>query len=591
MSNPPFTKGVAPGPSSGLIEVLSWRTYTSLVSSLREVVSNASDADADNLNMTLSVTYDEELGRKVYKLTFFDDGEGMTVEMFENYLRLAGKGRRQRTGAESTTSGRPIIGMLGIGSLAIAPWAQRVEILTKRRGSTQVLHIKIPYAKFFNNPSIRDTELYGQGGEYEYEKRTFKAAGLEASEVDKGFTIIDLVGLNEEATNELFDASEWQQNHSDPSDLGLLDERGYQDYEAYSTRGQRKTFRQFSPLLRFMHRLALLIPVPYPANTPLGAPPIRAMMGRLDGECMRAITFQGVKLQRPMIVLDRHLGASMGQRKDKSLTHQGKHIYIHEQLPESKVQIRGYIWGQNTQIRFEELTGVQVRVKNVGIGPYNFALFDPVQEGERPRGNRAARTQSISGEIFIDYSPELERALRGDREGFQENSRVYRELRSAVYKRITNVYTLIDRFEPRRNEVSNQDTVVGDDIQLAPPTPNPTQLAFGPATSDTNETPAALVGDHQHGPSYLTPRTLDLMPHKRIRAAHPTRPPLYLPELPRARPRGIQARAPRPVRSMAQQTADSLDAGLTKVRASVRADIASASTSGFKFSLSPASPT
>jgi len=253
MTNLSFTKEVAPGPSSGLIEVLSWRTYTSLVSSLREVVSNASDADADNLNVNLSTTYDGELRRKVYKLTFFDDGEGMTTEMFENYLRLAGKGRRQRTGTGATASGRPIIGMLGIGSLAIAPWAERVEILTKRKGSAQVLHVKIPYAKFFNNPSIRDTELYGEDGEYEYERRTFEAENLEASEIEKGFTIIDLIGLNDEATNELFEAREWQPGLFNASELGLLDEQHYQDYEAYSTRGQRKTFRQFSPLLRFTH--------------------------------------------------------------------------------------------------------------------------------------------------------------------------------------------------------------------------------------------------------------------------------------------------------------------------------------------------
>jgi len=208
------------------------------------------------------------------------------------------------------------------------------------------------------------------------------------------------------------------------------------------------------------------------------------MVGRLSAECMAAITFQGIKLQRPMIVLDHSTGAKIGQRQGKVLSHQGKSITIDEELPESKVHIRGYIWGQNTQIRFEELTGVQVRVKNVGIGSYNFALFDPVREEDRPRGNRAARAQSISGEIFIDYSTELERALRGDREGFQEGSRVYRELKDAVYKRITAVYSLVDRLEPRRNDRSSQDVTSGNGAQPPQP-PRPTLVP------NTNETPVA----------------------------------------------------------------------------------------------------
>lgn len=143
-----FVEDIAPGPNSGLIEVLSYRTYPSLVSALREVVSNSSDADASKLNISLSRTYDIQLNKVVWKLTFFDDGEGMTLEEFKNYLRLSGSGRRDRTASDATPSGRPIIGMLGIGSLAIAPWADRVEILTKKDKAHRCSMFKYPMLSF-----------------------------------------------------------------------------------------------------------------------------------------------------------------------------------------------------------------------------------------------------------------------------------------------------------------------------------------------------------------------------------------------------------------------------------------------------------
>lgn len=458
-----FHSDIAPFPKSGLIEVLSWRTYPSLVSALREVVSNASDADANHLNITLSRTYDAEMEKEVWKLTFFDDGEGMNLDDFKNYLRLSGIGRRDRTVSDATTSGRKIIGMLGIGSLAVAPWAERVEVLTKKKDNVQVLHAKIPYGKFFNNSAIRSRDLYGEDGEYQFEHRTLELQKPDSSEVENGFTIIDLVGLTDEAINELIDPNyqgEWEADN-----YGLLGDK-YQEYLSSTKRGKRETFRKFPPLLRFMHKLALLIPVPYPKDTPLSYPPIKTMVNMINAQCMEAITFQGVKLQRPLIILDQQTEEDRSRRRDTGIasrgsqqgtgtrnTPQGIPTVIDETLPKSNVQIHGYIWGQNTQIKFEDLAGVQVRIKNVGIGSYNFSLFEPVEQAETASA-RAARREAISGEIFVDYSHELEKALRGDREGFQENSAVYRELKDAVYKHIKKLYSKIDALAPSRQATS-----------------------------------------------------------------------------------------------------------------------------------------
>ncbi len=93
-----------------IISLLSASTYESFPRALRELVSNSYDADATQVDITLSIT------DKV--LTVKDNGTGMTPDEFDFFLRIAG---RQRTRKRTTVLGRKRIGQFGIGFLRHVP--------------------------------------------------------------------------------------------------------------------------------------------------------------------------------------------------------------------------------------------------------------------------------------------------------------------------------------------------------------------------------------------------------------------------------------------------------------------------------------
>src|SRR5260370_39345610 len=78
-----------------IVSLLSKFTYErSFPYALREVISNAYDADATEARIDIDLAKD--------KVTIHDNGTGMTREEFDFYLRIAG----QRRGKKGTTKVR-----------------------------------------------------------------------------------------------------------------------------------------------------------------------------------------------------------------------------------------------------------------------------------------------------------------------------------------------------------------------------------------------------------------------------------------------------------------------------------------------------
>lgn len=98
-----------------IVGLLSRSTYEKFPKAVREVVSNAYDADATIVDLVINLT-DRQI-------TIEDNGIGMTPEEFDFYLRIAGQTRGK---TESVKFGRKRIGQLGVGFLAVflsvIPW-------------------------------------------------------------------------------------------------------------------------------------------------------------------------------------------------------------------------------------------------------------------------------------------------------------------------------------------------------------------------------------------------------------------------------------------------------------------------------------
>ena len=116
--------------AGSLVKHLGLQMYSGAVAAIAELISNAWDADADSVEV--SVTLDGPIGSGE-TIEIRDSGTGMSfAEVNDKYLVL-GRNRRAAEGSFSA-GGRPVLGRKGIGKLAGFGIAKQVEVWTVKDG-------------------------------------------------------------------------------------------------------------------------------------------------------------------------------------------------------------------------------------------------------------------------------------------------------------------------------------------------------------------------------------------------------------------------------------------------------------------------
>ncbi len=115
--------------SLSVLNHLGRNLYRSFATVLGEAISNAWDADANNVHIYID--------RKKNRLFIKDDGTGMTADEFQNKFLKIGYSKRKE-GNASPKKKRPYIGRKGIGKLALLSCADKITIISKRRGASYV---------------------------------------------------------------------------------------------------------------------------------------------------------------------------------------------------------------------------------------------------------------------------------------------------------------------------------------------------------------------------------------------------------------------------------------------------------------------
>jgi hypothetical protein len=137
-----------------VLEHLGIQMYESPVNAIAELVSNAWDADAENVTITLPERL--EYGTEV---VFKDDGIGMTPqECQDRYLYVGNNRRGNDPTARSDLKKRHVLGRKGIGKFAgfgIAS-VMRVETISQKTGERTVFELRLD--------SIMGEEYIGKGG-------------------------------------------------------------------------------------------------------------------------------------------------------------------------------------------------------------------------------------------------------------------------------------------------------------------------------------------------------------------------------------------------------------------------------------------
>ena len=97
--------------------------YSSTPAVVTEIISNAWDADATEVRISISED----------RIIVLDDGHGMTAYELANQFLKVGYARREHgNGARSEHFNRPVMGRKGIGKLAMFSLANEIEIWSKR---------------------------------------------------------------------------------------------------------------------------------------------------------------------------------------------------------------------------------------------------------------------------------------------------------------------------------------------------------------------------------------------------------------------------------------------------------------------------
>ncbi|MDW1678065.1 MULTISPECIES: ATP-binding protein [Vibrio] len=117
-------------------------------SAIRELISNAYDADAENVYVSTDVP-------RFNSMTIRDDGNGMSIDTLVNMIRhIGGSAKRTAKGQElkvtdeddpslSPIKKRKLIGKIGIGLFSVAQLTRDFEIITKQKGDNFYSRAKV----------------------------------------------------------------------------------------------------------------------------------------------------------------------------------------------------------------------------------------------------------------------------------------------------------------------------------------------------------------------------------------------------------------------------------------------------------------
>ncbi|HLF24946.1 MAG TPA: ATP-binding protein [Anaerolineae bacterium] len=206
-----------------IVRLLSASTYDDFPGAIREMVSNAYDADATEVNITIDLKND------LIEVT--DNGNGMTPEEFDFFLRIAGQQRGKRTSPEF---GRQRIGQFGIGFLATFPFGKRMQVVSSARRSDVRFEAIVPTERFMQEGQrlvdVEDIPIQG------YEVRGPRL-------LEEHGTTIRMIGLTDMVS-------------------------GYFQARNIVIRGSRSTVRAWEPLARLEWSLSEDLPLAYPSESP-----------------------------------------------------------------------------------------------------------------------------------------------------------------------------------------------------------------------------------------------------------------------------------------------------------------------------------
>lgn len=467
--------------TSGVLIHIGAGIYNSPAGAIKELISNSFDADATRV--VVSTDYP-----RFEQIRVLDNGAGMTLALFAEAMLSIGTGLKGILQPSRLTPifERPVIGHLGIGLLALSQVCDKATIESQTPGSDTKFVAQLDFSEFRKRKEIqaettkvsifRDVaERYGgiDGMRQRVEElgpedngyiplltqlelaieaeRVFRERGMEDLEDEHlGYcvvypgvpaipgeqgTIITLTEIDEGVRATLMDrdrASDPVPSHyEDMGWDGYRDEVNNWSWDELCKRLQMKTsqlsYESLPSYHRFLWELAVMIPTQYLEGGPVLLEP--DLLKQKKEELAHfdfSVIVDNRRLLKPVLLPSGPLA-----REEKLEREYDCHLETFskdEEVDGARLKYNGYMFWQRKQVELSAVRGIQIYIRNVGIGPYDRTLmgFSKV--------NPTSRVGQMSGEIYVEEG--LERALNIDRNSFRETDAHHLALQRHLWKLI-----------------------------------------------------------------------------------------------------------------------------------------------------------
>ncbi|MBH0051671.1 ATP-binding protein [Pseudoalteromonas sp. SWYJZ19] len=202
-------------------------------SALRELISNAYDADADNV-------YVETDAPRFDTMTIRDDGNGMSISTLVNMLRhIGGSAKRTDKGKDlkvtddtdnslSLNKKRKLIGKIGIGLFSVAQLTRDFEIVTKQAGSDFYLKAKVQLFNF-SDEGVKSSDNENSERGKSFQTGNVKIWKESTNNIDAHGTDILLFNIKQSAKEQLKSGDVWGQTENESDVENISEENDFLD--------------------------------------------------------------------------------------------------------------------------------------------------------------------------------------------------------------------------------------------------------------------------------------------------------------------------------------------------------------------------
>lgn len=429
-----------------IIADVSSGLYRSPAAAIKELVSNAYDADAEKVIIETDVPH-------FRTLVVRDDGNGMSINQFLRVMTHIGGSRKRIIGGDVTPhKNRKIIGRIGIGMLAVAQLGFRFYVTSSVAGDPTRFIAEVDLEPFHKD----DAALVSMGRMKEDSDEVLIGAVKYVDdipeEIDAHYTIITVPEARKGLISEITSPVRAVVGAKD-----VLSSRNplIRDFDQLIdvTRSEKRADTSLDGYYYMLWELGNLCPVNYSEEGPFETRH-REIENVTSIVLPKINEFQvfvdGLEIKRPQMFPSK-CAFDYGGPAPKLYP-----LSFDRTIAGRRLKFYGYAYAQQPRIDPEGFLGIHIRIRDVGIGKYDRTwLGYPFDEG--------IKFGQLTGEIFVEEG--LESALNIDRDSFKETDVHYQALRAYIWNELRK--EVFPEFKMRQKRYRDQRRSIERDTYIS----------------------------------------------------------------------------------------------------------------------------